>query len=170
MESKKIKMLTVCGVITALSMIFSYIESVIMLALPIPVPGVKLGVANIAVIVLLYIYGWKEACIVNLIRITLTAILFGNINSFLFSMAGGILSVIVMVIFKKIRIFSVIGTSIAGGVAHNIGQIFAAVLIMESGAIAYYLPVLLISGIVTGIIIGIVGGMVSDRVRLAVDK
>ena len=167
-SSAHVRTVTVCGVLTALAMIFSYIES--MVTLPVPIPGIKLGIANIAVISVLYIVGWKEAVIINLIRITLTAILFGNMNSFLFSMAGGMLSIFVMVGLKQMKLFSVVGVSVAGGVTHNIGQIIAAVFLMESPAIAYYLPVLLIAGIVTGIVIGVVGGMVARRVAPAFGK
>ena len=90
--------------------------------------------------------------------------LFGNFNSFLFSMAGGMLSLLVMVILKKSGHFSIVGVSVAGGVFHNVGQITAAVFLMDTTAIYYYLPVLLIFGIVTGIIIGLMGGYVTQRV------
>ena len=153
------KKIALGGILTALAMIFSYIESLI--PIPLPVPGVKLGIANIAIISVLYLLGSGQALLVNLLRITLTAVLFGNFNSFLFSMAGGIL---VMVILKKSGHFSIVGVSVAGGVFHNVGQITAAVFLMDTTAIYYYLPVLLIFGIVTGIIIGLMGGYVTQRV------
>ncbi len=153
-----------CGVLTTLAMIFSYIESII--PIPIPVPGIKLGVANIAIVSVLYVVGAKEAFIVNIVRITLTALLFGNLNSFLFSMFGGVLSIVVMIILKKMGWLSEIGVSVAGGIMHNIGQIIMAIWLMGSSAIALYLPVLLISGVITGIVIGIVAGMVMKRVRV----
>lgn len=152
------KKIALGGILTALAMIFSYIESLM------PVPGVKLGIANIAIISVLYLLGSGQALLVNLLRITLTAVLFGNFNSFLFSMAGGMLSLLVMVILKKSGHFSIVGVSVAGGVFHNVGQITAAVLLMDTTAIYYYLPVLLIFGIVTGIIIGLMGGYVTQRV------
>lgn len=160
--NKSTKMIAFCGVMTALTMIFSYIES--MIKLPLPVPGLKLGVANIAVITILYVVGWKEAVIVNIVRIALTAMLFGNLNSFLFSIAGGLISLLVMIILKRTEMFSVIGVSVAGGVFHNIGQIAAAIVIMETNAIIYYLPVLLVTGVATGSVIGIAGGLVTKRV------
>ena len=132
--------------------------------IPLPVPGVKLGIANIAIISVLYLLGSGQALLVNLLRITLTAVLFGNFNSFLFSMAGGMLSLLVMVILKKSGHFSIVGVSVAGGVFHNVGQITVAVFLMDTTAIYYYLPVLLIFGIVTGIIIGLMGGYVTQRV------
>ena len=129
------KKIALCGVLTALAMIFSYIESVI--PVPIPVPGIKLGVANIAVITILYVLGVKEAIVINLLRIVLTSLLFGNVNSFLFSISGAALSLTIMIIMKKLDFFSCIGVSVCGGVMHNIGQIIAAVFIMGSEAIVW---------------------------------
>ena len=163
-NSTRTQKLTLCGVLTALAMIFGYIESVI--SVPLPVPGIKVGLPNIAIITILYVVGIK-AVAVNLIRITLTAVLFGNLNSFLFSMSGAVLSMIIMIILKKIQFFSSVGVSVAGGVLHNIGQIIAAVFIMGSGAIVYYLPVLMITGTVTGAVIGIVSAMVVKRTERA---
>lgn len=160
------KKIALCGVLTALAMIFSYIESVI--PVPIPVPGIKLGVANIAVITILYVLGVKEAIVINLLRIVLTSLLFGNVNSFLFSISGAALSLTTMIIMKKLDFFSCIGVSVCGGVMHNIGQIIAAVFIMGSEAIVFYLPVLIISGVFTGVVIGVVSGIVAKHVRKVV--
>ena len=160
------KKIALCGVLTALAMIFSYIESVI--PVPIPVPGIKLGVANIAVITILYVLGVKEAIVINLLRIVLTSLLFGNVNSFLFSISGAALSLTIMIIMKKLDFFSCIGVSVCGGVMHNIGQIIAAVFIMRSEAIVFYLPVLIVSGVFTGVVIGVVSGIVAKHVRKVV--
>ena len=160
------KKIALCGVLTALAMIFSYIESVI--PVPIPVPGIKLGVANIAVITILYALGVKEAIVINLLRIVLTSLLFGNVNSFLFSISGAALSLTIMIIMKKLDFFSCIGVSVCGGVMHNIGQIIAAVFIMGSEAIVFYLPVLIVSGVFTGVVIGVVSGIVAKHVRKVV--
>lgn len=160
------KKIALCGVLTALAMIFSYIESVI--PVPIPVPGIKLGVANIAVITILYVLGVKEAIVINLLRIVLTSLLFGNVNSFLFSISGAVLSLTIMIIMKKLDFFSCIGVSVCGGVMHNIGQIIAAVFIMGSEAIVFYLPVLIVSGVFTGVVIGVVSGIVAKHVRKVV--
>ena len=158
------KKIALCGVLTALAMIFSYIESVI--PIPIPVPGIKLGVANIAVITILYVLGVKEAIVINLLRIALTALLFGNVNSFLFSISGAVLSLTIMIIMKKLDFFSCIG--VCGGVMHNVGQIIAAVFIMGSEAIVLYLPVLIVSGVFTGVVIGVVSGIVAKHVKKVV--
>lgn len=160
------KKIALCGVLTALAMIFSYIESVI--PVPIPVPGIKLGVANIAVITILYVLGVKEAIVINLLRIVLTSLLFGNVNSFLFSISGAALSLTIMIIMKKLAFFSCKGVSVCGGVMHNIGQIIAAVFIMGSEAIVFYLPVLIVSGVFTGVVIGVVSGIVAKHVRKVV--
>ncbi len=160
------KKIALCGVLTALAMIFSYIESVI--PIPIPVPGIKLGVANIAVITILYVLGVKEAIVINLLRIALTALLFGNVNSFLFSISGALLSLTIMIIMKKLDFFSCIGVSVCGGVMHNVGQIIAAVFIMGSEAIVLYLPVLIVLGVFTGVVIGVVSGIVAKHVKKVV--
>ena len=160
------KKIALCGVLTALAMIFSYIESVI--PIPIPVPGIKLGVANIAVITILYVLGVKEAIVINLLRIALTALLFGNVNSFLFSISGAVLSLTIMIIMKKLDFFSCIGVSVCGGVMHNVGQIIVAVFIMGSEAIVLYLPVLIVSGVFTGVVIGVVSGIVAKHVKKVV--
>jgi len=161
--NKKGKRVAVCGVLTTVALIFSYIEALI--PIPIGIPGVKLGIANIAIIAVIYIVGDTEAIIVNLLRIVLTGILFGNFYSFLFSLVGGMLSVILMILVKKIKKLSMVGVSMIGGVAHNVGQIVAAVFLMDNTAIAYYLPVLIIAGVVTGIVIGYVGQLVTKRVE-----
>ena len=118
-----------------------------------------------AIIVVMFTIGYSEAVCVDILRVVLTAMMFGNFNSFLFSISGAVLSIVVMGILKKTNKFSEVGISVAGGVMHNVGQIIAAVFIMETSAIAYYMPVLMISGIVTGIVIGIVAALIIKRVE-----
>lgn len=146
------------GFLLALSMILSYIESILPIA--IGIPGVKLGLPNMVVVLLLYLYGKREALSVNLLRILLTGFLFGNLYSILYALAGALLSFCVMVIVRRIGIFSIIGVSISGGVSHNIGQILVAMFVVETYAPAFYLPFLLIAGAVTGFLIGIVSARV----------
>lgn len=143
-----------CGVFTAIAIIFSYIEYLI--PVPIGIPGVKLGVANIAIILVLYIIGNVEAIIVNILRILLIGMMFGNFYSFMFSLVGGFISIILMILAKKTKKLSMTGVSIIGGVTHNMGQIITAVLLLNTPQIAYYLPILMIAGVVTGVIIGLV--------------
>lgn len=147
------KRISVIAVFTALALIFSYIEAIIPFNLG--VPGVKLGIANIVVVCALYIFGVKEAAGISLIRVFVIGLLFGNAVSLIYSLSGAVLSIAVMIICKKLKL-SVIGVSAMGGIFHNVGQLSAAALILNSSAVMYYYPVLFISGIVTGIIIGIV--------------
>jgi heptaprenyl diphosphate synthase len=143
------------GMFVALAFVFSYIEVLIPFA--IGIPGIKLGLANIVVLTALYAMGGKESFVISCIRIVLVGFTFGNMFNLFFSLAGGILSWLVMCILKKTKKFSVVGVSIAGGIAHNIGQIIVAVLVLKTISIGYYLPVLLISGSITGLLIGILG-------------
>lgn len=147
------KRISVIAVFTALALIFSYIEAIIPFNLG--VPGVKLGIANIVVVCALYIFGVKEAAGISLIRVFVIGLLFGNAVSLIYSLSGAVLSIAVMIICKRLKL-SVIGVSAMGGIFHNVGQLSAAALILNSSTVMYYYPVLFISGIVTGIIIGIV--------------
>ena len=129
------------------------------------IPGMKLGLANIVVTTALYVMKPYEAFLINLVRILLSGLLFGNGMSVIYSLSGGILSFAVMLLLKKIKGFSVFGVSIAGGVAHNTGQILAAMLVLENVLIAYYLPVLLISGAATGFLIGFLASRIIPQVK-----
>lgn len=151
------------GLLTALAMIFSYIEFLIPISLGIP--GIKLGLANLVVVTALYVMRPHEAFLINIVRILLSGLLFGNSMSLIYSISGGVLSFFVMLALKKTNGFSVFGVSIGGGVAHNIGQILAAMLILENVMIAYYLPVLLIAGILTGLLIGFLASRIIPQVN-----
>lgn len=142
------------GFLLALSMILSYIESI--LPLSIGIPGIKLGLPNLIVVILLYLYGEKEALAVNILRIVLSGFMFGNLFAILYSLAGALFSFTVMLIMKKFNIFSVAGVSIGGGVFHNIGQLIVAMFVVETYAPIFYLPVLLAAGVATGFIIGLI--------------
>ena len=159
----KVKKVAVLGLCVALAMIMSYIESLFPLNLA--VPGIKMGLANIVIIFLLYRVGFSSACIVSLIRVFLVSMLFGNVMMMAYSMAGAVLSLAVMLVLKKCGKFSVVGVSIAGGVAHNAGQIIMAVILLGAKQIAYYLPVLAVTGTVTGVLIGIAASVVIKRVK-----
>lgn len=151
------------GLMTALAMIFSYIEFLIPIS--IGIPGIKLGLANIVTVVALYILKPHEAFLINLVRIMLCGLLFGNSMSLIYSLSGGILSFVIMLLLKKINGFSVYGVSIAGGVTHNIGQILAAMAVLENVMIAYYLPVLLIAGAATGFLMGFLSSRIIPQAR-----
>ncbi|MCH5304070.1 MAG: Gx transporter family protein [Ruminococcus sp.] len=141
------------AIFTALAMIFSYIEAII--PFNFGIPGVKIGIANIVIVIALYKFGVKETVGISFIRIFLIGLLFGNIVSLIYSFSGAALSLIGMIICKRLKL-SIVGVSAIGGVLHNIGQLTAAAVILQSTAITYYFPVLLISGLVTGLLIGAV--------------
>lgn len=159
----KVKNVAVLGLCVALAMIMSYIES--LFPLNFAVPGIKMGLANIVIIFLLYRVGFGAACVVSLIRVFLVSLLFGNVMMMAYSLAGAALSLALMLMLKKSGKFSVIGVSIAGGVAHNAGQIIMAIILLGARQIAYYLPVLVITGTVTGVLIGIAASVVIKRIK-----
>lgn len=151
------------GVFTALALIFSYVETLI--PFQFGIPGVKLGLANLIIVIVLYKTDWKEALLLSIVRIVLAGFIFGSLFSILYSLAGGILSLAVMALLKKKDSFSVMGVSMAGGVTHNVGQLIVAMIVVETYQVGYYLPVLLIAGLITGAVIGIVAGEVLKRIR-----
>lgn len=145
-----------CGVMVALALVFGYIEHLV--PLPIGIYGIKLGLANLVVVVMLYSFKWYTALSVNLLRIFISFLLFGSATSLIYSLCGGILSFCLMLLISNLKkpSFSVIGVSICGAIAHNIGQICAAVLLLDELRIAFYLPVLIIVGAITGTLIGLI--------------
>lgn len=151
------------GVFTALALMFSYIET--MIPIQFGVPGIKLGFANIMIVIMLYKSSAKEALLLSIVRIMLSGFLFGNLSSILYSIAGGVLSLEIMTLLKKQGGFSVIGVSVAGGVSHNVGQLIVAMLVVETYQVGYYLPVLLVAGVLTGLGIGVVSQEVLKRIR-----
>ena len=149
------------GLITALALVLSYAESLLP---PLGVPGVKLGLPNLAVVFALYRLGWKDACVISLARVALAALLFGNGAALAYRAAGAALSLAAMGLLKKTDKFSSVGVSVAGGVAHNAGQILVAMALLETSRLAWYLPVLWVSGTVAGVLVGIVSGVLVKRV------
>ena len=157
-ETRGSARIAACGVLTALALIFSYIEFLV--PLPIAIPGIKLGLANIVCLVCLYALGEKHAFLINDTRIALAALLFGSVFSALYALAGGVVSFAVMALLKRTKSFSVCGVSMAGGVFHNLAQLAVAGLLVESAQVFYYFPVLLLSGMATGIGIGILATLI----------
>lgn len=158
MKTKKVAFL---GLSIALAMILSFVESQIPAL--VAIPGIKVGLPNLVMVFLLYKVGWKETVIVSIIRVVLVSMLFGNVQTMAFSIAGAALSLTGMIILKKFNLFSCIAISVVGGVLHNVGQIIMACLITQTAGIATYLPVLLISGTIAGVVIGLIGGMLVKR-------
>lgn len=153
MKGKMGKKVAVCGVLVALAMIFSYIE--VLIPFNFGVPGMKLGLANLVIVIGFYFLKPKEVLLISLVRIFMMGYMFGNGMSIIYSLAGGMLSFVVMLMLKKFVDLSIIGISIAGGVFHNVGQLGAAAIVLHNTAVFYYFPALLISGVVTGFLIGI---------------
>ena len=151
------------GVFTALALMFSYIET--MIPIRFGVPGIKLGFANIMIVIMLYKGSAKEALLLSIVRIMLSGFLFGNLSSILYSIVGGVLSLGIMTLLKKQGGFSVIGVSVAGGVSHNVGQLIVAMLVVETYQVGYYFPMLLVAGVLTGLGIGVVSQEVLKRIR-----
>jgi len=163
MKNQKNINVAFCGVMAALAISLGYLEALIPFS--IGIYGIKLGLANLAILSLLYLTDTKSALAVHLIRILICGILFGNTVAFLYSFVGGILSFAVMAILKKSEKFSPIGISICGGVVHNIAQMAVAVILVDELRIAFYLPVLLIAGTVAGTLVGILSQAIVKKLR-----
>lgn len=160
----KTKKVALLGILTSVALILSYVEAILP---PIwsAVPGIKMGFPNIVIIFILYRFGIKEATIVSFIRIFIVALLFGNVMTLAYSCAGAFLSIVLMAVFKKINAFSVVGTSIVGGVAHNLGQILVAIFLFDTVQIGYYMAVLAVTGTIAGVFIGIAGAFLLKRLE-----
>ena len=152
----------VYGILIALAFIFSYVEALI--PLPVPVPGMKLGLANLVNVVGLYTVGAAGTIAVGLIRIVMVGFTFSNPGSMLYALSGGVLSLAAMALAKKMDWFDKTGVSILGGVCHNIGQLSMAAWITGTASVFSYLPVLLVAGVITGAVIGLLGGLVTERI------
>ena len=160
MDSKRIARY---ALLVALAMVLSWLESLVPLS--VAIPGMKLGLTNLVVLFALYRMSAADALTISLVRVVLVSITFGNAYAFAYSFAGAVLSFAIMLALKKSGKFSTVGVSVAGGVGHNLGQIGVAALVLETGGIFLYLPVLMISGTAAGVCIGIVGGLITERLK-----
>ena len=156
--------LTTLAITVTLAMALSFLESQIPPL--VAIPGVKLGLANVAVIFALYRFGAREAAAVSALRVFLVGLLFGSFVSTLYSIAGAILSFVVMLLLRRFKIFSEVGVSVAGGVCHNIGQIAVACVLLETNVILYYLPFLLLSGTVAGVGVGALSALLIRKLKI----
>ena len=152
-----------CGMMVALAFILSYVEHLI--PFNFGIPGVKLGLANLVVLLALYTLDLRDTFVIAVIRIILTGMTFGGLFSMLYSLAGGLLSFVLMAFLSRKNLLGTTGVSICGGIAHNIGQLLVAMCVLETGNVWYYFPVLLISGAITGTLIGLVGGLMVGRLQ-----
>lgn len=163
MRSKKTLQLTTMAFIIAFAMILSFVESRIPAF--VAIPGVKVGLANIAVIFTLYKLGIKEAVVVSFIRAILISMLFGSPVSLIYSLSGATLSLLTMILLKKFTPLAEVAISVTGGVMHNVGQIAAASFLLSTNVVIYYLPFLLVSGTIAGIVVGIASAILIKRVK-----
>ena len=161
-NKKKIQKLAFLGVMAAAAMILSYVEAILQPVFT-AVPGIKLGLPNVVIIFVLYYMGASAAALISLVRMILTSLLFGSLVSLIYSLAGAALSLAIMILLKKTNIFSAIGVSVTGGVAHNIGQILMAMLLLETAEIGYYLIVLAVTGTIAGLLVGVLAAFLIDR-------
>ena len=153
----------VFGVFTSLALILSYVE--LLIPINFGIPGMKLGLANLLVVILLYKGCPRDALLLSVIRILLSGLIFGNMFSIFYSLGGGLLRLAVMVFLKKTGQFTVAGISIGGGASHNVGQLLVAMFVVQTYQVGYYLPVLLIAGVITGAVIGILSAEVLKRTQ-----
>ena len=160
---KTSRQLAYLGLCTAVALILAYVE-VLLPPLFTAVPGIKLGLPNIAIIFVLYRYGVRHAAAVSFVRMAVVAMLFGNPMTFVYSLAGAVLSLLVMALLRRLDFLSIVGVSVAGGVFHNVGQILMAMLLLGTAELGYYLIVLAITGTVSGIFVGLCGALAVKRI------
>ena len=157
--------LTTMAITVSLAMVLSYIDKIISTIAPLP-PGIKLGLANIAVVFALYKLGIKEGAIISIIRVILTSILFGQAVSFWYAIAGATVSLILMILLKQLTSLACVTISMVGGISHNIAQICVASILFEQNLLMYYLPFILIAGVVAGIVIGTASAILVKRIKI----
>lgn len=160
-ETRRIALL---GVLTSVALVLSYLE-VMLPPISTAVPGIKMGLPNIIIIFLLYKFGLKEAVTVSLIRVFIVALLFGNVMTLAYSVAGAVLSLGLMTLFKKFDFFSQVGVSIIGGISHNLGQILVAIFLFDTIQIGYYMIILSITGTIAGVVIGIISSILVKKLE-----
>lgn len=156
------------GLLLALALILSYVETLI--PFQFGIPGIKLGLANLAVVLCLYLFDWKKTFFLTTIKALLSGLLFGNLFMIAYSLAGAWFSAFFMMLLKKSRWFHVPVVSAAGGVMHNLGQLFVAALVVETYGVLYYMPVLITAGLVTGLVIGIAAALVLPYIENVMGK
>lgn len=158
----KTKRIAFLGIMTSVALVLSYLEAILPPVYA-AVPGIKVGLPNIVIILILYKIGLKEAVSVSLLRVFIVAMLFGDAMTLAYSLAGAVLSILLMAIFKKLDLFSTVGVSIIGGVAHNLGQVSVAIALLNSTLIGYYMIILTITGALAGVFVGLAGSFLIKR-------
>ncbi len=161
LSTKKIAYL---GMLTAVALILSYVEALFP-PLIASVPGLILGLPYIAVIFVLYRFGFKCAMGVSLLRVVTVSLLIGNTVSLWYSLAGAVISLCLMAILKRLDKFSAVGVSVVGGISHNLGQVLVAMLLLENARIVYYMAVLTVSGTVAGVFVGLAAAILMKYLK-----
>lgn len=153
--------LALSSMFAALALIFSYVE--VLVPVPVPIPGIKLGIANLVIVMAIYRMGFRYAFTINCVRIVIAGLLFSGVFGMLYSFAGGVLSIVIMYLLYRTGWFSMVGVSMAGGVAHNLGQLITAAIIVENVRMMSYFSILLFSGLFSGIAIGVLASLIDSR-------
>ena len=159
---QRTKSVAFLGLCTALALILAYVE-LLLPPLFAAIPGIKIGLPNLIILFLFYRRGLRAAATVSLLRVVLVSMLFGNVAAFLYSIAGGVLSLAVMWLLRRTHTLSVVGVSVGGAVAHNIGQVLMAMVLFETAELGYYAVVLTVTGTLAGVLIGIGAAALSAR-------
>lgn len=160
----KTKKIALLGVLTTLALVLSYLETLLP-PLSTVAPGIKIGLPNIVIIFLLYKFGVIEAVTISIIRVFIVALLFGNVMTLAYSFAGAILSIALMKLMMKIKLFSEVGVSVVGGISHNLGQILVAIFLFDTVQIGYYMIILSVTGTIAGVVIGIIASMLLKKLE-----
>lgn len=158
----KVKTVARMAVLTALAVLLGYVEG--LFPPPVAIPGIKLGLANVIIITVLYICGAKQAWTVTVMKVSLCALLFGSATSFLYSVCGAVLSLAVMTVAKRSKLFSIVGVSSLGGIFHNMGQLICAYFFIGKGALLH-IPVLCLCGALCGVLTGLAAQIIIKRGR-----
>ena len=161
----KTRKLTTMAITVSLAIVLSWVDRIITSLAPLP-PGIKLGLANVAVVFALYKLGVKEGAIISIIRVILTSILFGSAVSFWYALAGATVSLVLMILLKECTPLSCVTVSTVGGISHNIAQICVASILFDTNLLIYYLPFLLVAGVVAGIVIGTASALLVNRIKI----
>jgi len=164
MNKNMVKKIAYYGVFAAVAIIIAWIERQI--PLPIPIPGVKLGLANVVVVIILYAFNPRWAISISVLRVILVSLLFGGPSAAIYALVGAMAAFIAMFLVKKAKIFGIIGVSVAGGVAHGVAQVFTGMILLETPALIYYTPFLMITGVVTGVLVGYTAGFALRNIKV----
>jgi heptaprenyl diphosphate synthase len=161
----KTKRIALLGVLTSVALVLSYLEAMLP-PISTMAPGIKMGLPNLIIIFVLYKFGFKEAATVSFIRVFIVAAFFGgNIMTLAYSVAGAVLSLLLMTLFKKINLFSMVGVSILGGISHNLGQVLVAIFLFDTIQIGYYMIILTITGTIAGVVIGVISSILAKKLE-----